>query len=652
MANVGYWALVLTLAVSLYTALLSIVGARRRDGPALESARNGALVAAGTGTVAAGILIYLLFSRDYTLKYVAEHVSDVLPVRYVLSAFWAGQEGSLLLWLWFLVLLTGSLILWKTIWAARYGPYVVATMAITQAFLALVVVVLSNPFVVLPSPPLQGRGMNPLLQNIWMVLHPPVVFVSYAVYTVPFALAIGGLAVGRLDRHWLAAVRRWAMLAWLFLGVGIVMGAWWAYLELGWGGYWGWDPVENSSLVPWLVGTALLHSLIMQERRDTFRTWNVWLIGLTFALVLFATFVTRSGVIQSVHAFGRSAIGTYFLSFIGFSLATLGVLWFRRRHRLGEGYAFKELLSRETSLLLTNLLLLGTALIVLIGTLFPALVELIQGRQAALDTGFYERTVGPLALLLTALIGVCPSLVWGVTSGRRLRRVLIVPTVGALVAGAVAFALGARELVALVSFTICGFVALSLLATFYRGAASRSARTGEILLLAFLKALGTHRRRYGAHLVHLGIVMMAFGITGSSLYQQEVQVALAPGEQIDVGAYTLRYQDLISQELPDRQRFAAVMDVSQGNRQLAMLHPEKSFHWNVEQWVTEVAVRSTLKEDLYLILAGLDNDGLASFQILINPLVAWLWVGGGMLLTGGLLAWWPASVRTQEDDPS
>ncbi len=652
MADVGYWALVLTLVVSLYTAFVSVLGARRRDGPVWESARNGAFVAAAMGTVATAILFYLMFSRDYTLKYVAEHVSDVLPNRYVLSAFWAGQEGSLLLWLWFLVLLTGSLILWKRIWTARQGPYVMATMALTQAFLALVVVLLSNPFAVLPNPPLQGRGMNPLLQNVWMVLHPPVVFMSYAAYTVPFGLAIGGLATGRLDRDWLAAVRRWAMFAWLFLGIGIVMGAWWAYLELGWGGYWGWDPVENSSLVPWLVGTGLLHSLMMQERRDTFRTWNLWLIGLTFALVLFATFVTRSGVIQSVHAFGRSAIGTYFLAFIGLSLAVLGVLWFRRRHKLGAGYAFKELLSRETSLLLTNLLLLGTALIVLVGTLFPALVELIQGRQAALDTSFYERTVGPLALVLTALIGICPSLVWGVTSGQRLGRALLVPAAGALVTGAAVFALGGRELVSLISFVICAFVALSLLATFYRGAASRSARTGEVLPLAFLKAVGSHRRRYGAHIVHLGIVLMAVGITGSSLYQEEVQVALAPGEQIGVGTYTLQYQDLVSAELPDRQRFAAVVDVSRGDRQLATLQPEKSFHWNVEQWVTEVAIRSTLKEDLYLILAGVDEGGLASFQILINPLVAWLWIGGGTLLAGGVLAWWPAPARSLEESPS
>jgi cytochrome c-type biogenesis protein CcmF len=652
MADVGYWALVLTLVVSLYTAFMSVLGGRRRNGPRWESARNGALVAAATSTIATGALFYLLFSRNYTVKYVAEHVNNVLPRLYVFSAFWAGQEGSLLLWLWFLALLTGSLILWKRIWNASLGPYVLATTAATQAFLALVVVLLSNPFAVLPNPPLQGQGMNPLLQNVWMVVHPPVVFMSYAAYTIPFALAIGGLVTGKLGQDWLASVRRWALFAWLLLGVGIVMGAWWAYLELGWGGYWGWDPVENSSLVPWLVGTALLHSLMMQERRNAFRSWNLWLIGATFALVLFATFVTRSGVIQSVHAFGRSPIGTYFLVYIGLSLATLGLLWRQRRGKLGDGYAFKELLSRETGLLLTSLLLLGTALIVLIGTLFPALVELFQGRQAALDTTFYERTVGPLMLVLTALIGICPWLAWGATSGERLRRALIFPGGGALVIGGITFALGARELVALVSFVVSAFVGLSLLKTFYQGTVNRSTRTGEAIPLALFRAVGSNRRRYGAHVVHLGIVLMAVGITGSSLYQEEVQIALAPGEQVNVGAYTLQYQDLISQELPDRQCFAAVVDVNQGDRQLATLQPEKDFHWNVEQWVTEVAIRSTPKEDLYLILSGLDENGLASFQILIEPLVVWLWIGGAMLLAGGVLAWWPAPARPQEGSPS
>ncbi|MBN1642650.1 MAG: heme lyase CcmF/NrfE family subunit [Anaerolineae bacterium] len=650
MPEVGYWSVLLTLLISVYAGGAALWGARRRDTTLLESARNAALVAGALATFAAALLVYALLTHEYTLRYVYAHVSDALPAVFTLSAFWAGSEGSLLLWMWLVALLTTGLVLWRRAWEAPRGPYLLAVMASTQAFLALVMVALSNPFATLGSAPVDGQGLNPLLQNVWMVAHPPVVFMGYAAYTVPFALAIAGLATGQMGDHWLTAVRRWSLLAWLFLGSGILMGAWWAYLELGWGGYWGWDPVENSSLVPWLTGTALLHSLMMQQRRNAYRTWNLWLVALTFAFVLFATFVTRSGVIQSVHAFGRSAIGTSFLLFIALCLIALGVLIWRRRQTLSEEYAYRSVLSREVSLLATVLLMLGAALVVLLGTLFPALAELVQGRQAALDVTFYERAVGPLALAFTALIGVCPWLAWGGTSGARLRRDLL-PALGAAAATAVVLPIaGVRAPVAVVAFAVCAFVAVSLLGTFYRGAANRARCTGEALPLAFARAMGEQHRRYGAHVVHLGIVLIALGVTGSSVYQEEVQIALAPGEEMEVQGYTLAYEDLISEELPDRQRFVAVVGVRRGDRQVVTLRPEKAFHWNIEQWVTEVATRSTFVEDLYLILAGFESDGLISLRVLINPLVIWLWIGGGMLLGGGVMAWWPSGGKEVGDD--
>lgn len=640
MADVGFWALVLTLIISLYSAVAAALGARHRSGALLESARNGAFAAAGTATAASVILIVLLLTQDVSVRYVYEHVNSHLPTAYRISAFWAGQEGSLLIWLWMVTLFTVVVVLAKQIWNEPLGPYVLTVMSVTQAFLALVLVLLSNPFKTLPTVPLDGQGLNPLLQNFWMVMHPPVIFLAYAAYTVPFALAIGGLVVGRLDKAWLARVRRWAIFAWLFLGAGILMGAYWAYLELGWGGYWGWDPVENSSLIPWLTGTALLHSLMMQERRDAFKRWNLWLIGLTFALCLFATFVTRSGVIQSVHAFGRSAIGYYFLAFIFFSLAALAAWISLRRRMLGEEYEFGILLSRETSLLLTNLILLGAALVVLIGTLFPALVELVQGRQASLDMTFYERTVGPLSLVMMAVIGICPWLAWG-RPPARLKRALLPAAAIALVTAVVLFVLGIRQPMAVLAFFVCAFVATSLLMTFYQGAVNRKSRTDEMILVAFLNSLVANRRRYGAHIVHLGIVLMAVGVTGSSLFQEELQVALDLGQEIEVDGYTLHYQDFDARSLPDRERFVAVVDVYRGGRLLATLRPEKSFHWNVEQWVTEVAIRTTPQEDVYLILAGFEESGLASLRVLINPLVLWLWIGGIALMVGGVLAWWP-----------
>ena len=641
MADVGFWALVLTLVVSAYTTVVSVMGARKRSAALLESARNGAFAAAATATVATAVLLYLLLSADLSVEYVYGHVNSYLPALYRLSAFWAGQEGSLLLWLWLTALMSVVIILWKRVWSAPFGPHVLAVMAFTQGFLAVVLVLISSPFATLPSVPAEGQGLNPLLQNIWMVIHPPVVFVAYAAYTVPFALAIGGLATRQLGKEWLQAVRRWALFAWLFLGAGILMGGYWAYLELGWGGYWAWDPVENSSLIPWLTGTALLHSLMMQRRRGEFKAWNVWLVSLTFLLCVFATFITRSGIIQSVHAFQRSAIGTYFMAFIGICLvAVIGLVSSRRRLLRGT-YTFGELLSREAGLLLTNLLFVGAALVVLLGTMFPALVELVQGQQAALDVSFYERTVGPLMQLIVVLIGICPWLAWNGVSFDRLRRQVLPPAVAAAVTVVVLLVSGIYEVFALISFAVSAFVAVSLLMVFYQGTVDRRRRTEEQIPLALWRLVTGNRRRYGAHIIHLGIVFMAVGVTGSSMYQEEVQIALSPGERMDVQGYTLEYQDLIPEELPGQQRFTAVVNVYRGDRQVATLMPKKDYHWNVEQWATEIDMRSTLKEDLYLILAGFEQDGLASFRVLLTPLVLWLWIGAIALCLGGTMCWWP-----------
>jgi cytochrome c-type biogenesis protein CcmF len=640
-ADVGFWALVLILVVSAYTTVVSVMGARKHSAALLESARNGAFAAGATATAATVILLYLLISADLSVRYVYEHVNSYLPTIYRLSALWAGQEGSLLLWLWLTALMSVVIILRKRVWAAPFGPYVLAVMAFTQGFLAVVLVLISSPFSSLPSVPAEGQGLNPLLQNVWMVIHPPVVFVGYAAYTVPFALVIGGLATRQLGKEWLQAVRRWSLFAWLFLGTGILMGAWWAYLELGWGGYWAWDPVENSSLIPWLTGTALLHSLMMQRRKDAFRAWNVWLVSLTFLLCVFATFITRSGIIQSVHAFQRSAIGTFFVAFIGLCLTALAGLVSSRRHMLRGTHTFSELLSREASMLLANLLFVSAALVVLLGTMFPALVELVQGQQAALDISFYERTVGPLMQLIIVLIGICPWLAWNGVSLDQLRSRILAPVIAAAVTVAVLLVAGVYQVFALISFAVSAFVVGSLLRVFYQGTAERRRRTGEQVHLALLRLVTGNRRRYGAHVIHLGVVFMAVGVTGSSIYQEEVQVALAPGERMDVQGYTLEYQTLIPEELPGQQRFTAVVGVYRGDRQVATLLPKKDYHWNVEQWVTEIDMRSTLREDLYLILASFEQDGLASFRVLITPLVLWLWIGGIVLCLGGAVCWWP-----------
>jgi cytochrome c-type biogenesis protein CcmF len=647
MTVVGYVALALALAISIYTAVASILGARRRSPELAGNAQKGIIAVAALVTLASLILIYLLITHDFQVQYVYQHVSTYQPTIYTLSAFWAGQEGSLLLWLWLLTIFSVLIARREESWSQELKPYTLAVLALCQTFFALLLVLASNPFATYPTRPAEGFGLNPLLENFWMIVHPPVVFIGYAAYTVPFAFAIAALITGKLGEEWIRGIRRWNLFAWLFLGLGIIMGAWWSYLELGWGGYWGWDPVENSSLIPWLVGTALLHSTMTQERRGTFKVWNIVLITLTFVLCIFATFVTRSGIIQSVHAFGLSVIGYYFLAFLAIALALPFALIFYRRRELASEGEMKSLLSREAGFLLNNLLFGGLALAVFIGTVFPTISEIMRGTQVALGPPFFERVSAPLSLALVILIGICPLLGWRQTSSGRFLRRLLYPGIMALAIAVVIFVLGVKELFALLSFTVCAFVASSILWEFLRGTMARHRSTGENYLLAFRRLITKNRRRYGGYLVHLSIVIITMGVVGSSVYQTEYQVALAKGERVTVKDYTLEYEKFEAQATPAKHRFATLVGVYRGGRRIATLFPEKNFHWNVQQWVTEVAIRTSLKEDLYVILAGLSEDGSATFEILINPLVVWLWIGGGILLLGTIVAIWPSEVKRQ-----
>ncbi len=645
MTTIGYVALALALATSVYTAIASILGARRESPGLTGGTKKGVTATAALVTLASAILLYLLLSRDFQVEYVYQHVSTYLPTIYTLSAFWAGQEGSLLLWLWLLTIFSVLIARREEDWSRELKPYALAVLAFCQALFALILVLVSNPFATSATIPAEGFGMNPLLENFWMVIHPPVVFIGYAAYTVPFAFAFAALVTGKLGEEWLRGIRRWNLFAWLFLGLGIILGAWWAYLELGWGGYWGWDPVENASLIPWLIGTAFLHSATTQEQRGIFKVWNIALVVMAFVLCIFATFVTRSGIIQSVHAFGESVIGTYFLAFLAMVLGFAFGMAFYRRRELASEREMKSLLSREAGFLLNNLLFVGLALAVLIGTVFPTISEIVRGTQVALGAAFFERVSAPLSLALVILIGVCPLLGWRQTSSRRFLRNLLYPGIIALAVGIVIFVLGITEPFALLSFTVCTFVASSILWEFLRGTMARHRSTGEDYLLAFRRLITRNRRRYGGFIVHLSMVLITVGVVGSSIYQTEYQVALAEGERVTVQDYVLEHEGFWVESSPAKHRFATPLGVYRGDRRIATLVPEKNFHWNVEQWVTEVAIRTSLKEDLYVILASIAEDGSATFQILINPLVVWLWIGGGLLLVGATVALWPESQR-------
>ncbi|NLF12636.1 MAG: heme lyase CcmF/NrfE family subunit [Anaerolineaceae bacterium] len=648
LADIGYGALWVTLAAALWAAVASVVGARGRRPELVTSARNALLATAVLSTVSSVILLVLLFRHEFVVRYVYEHVSTYLKPEYILAAFWAGLEGSQLLWLWMPALFTGVLVLRRPTWDAHLRPYAMGVLALTQAFFALLLIVLTNPFEVLPLVPVEGVSLNPLLQNFWMVIHPPIIFAAYALWTIPFAYAFAALVTGQLDATWLRGVRRWTLVAWASLGVGILVGAWWAYLELGWGGYWGWDPVENSSLIPWLVATALVHSAIIQERRDMFRAWNVFLAALTFVLTIFATFVTRSGLIQSVHAFAQSPIGYYYLAYMLLILAaTVGLMIARREELQGEGQ-LGDLLSREFVFLLTNLLFLGTAGAVLLGTLWPTFTEAVRGVASSLGPENYNRFMGPLGLLLVLLVGICPLVDWRRIDAEKLLRSLWVQALVAVVTAVLLILLGIRELWAVISFSVTAFVAATIIIQMGVGIRARMRSAGENVLVAAGRAVRNNRRRYGGQLIHFSILLIVAGITGSQAYQAEVQVALAAGESVEVEGYTLTYTDYAYRQVEEagnKIRNQAVLDVFRGGRKVATVRPERNLHSNVDGAVTEVALRSNLREDLYVVLASLEPDGLAAFQVLVNRMVVWLWIGGVVLIIGTLVAAWPGQTR-------
>ncbi len=645
MTEIGSAALLLALVFSLYTAVASYLATWRLRPELLTSARRSAGVTLALVTLAVAALLTLLLQRDYQVRYVYQHVSSSLSPLYTVSALWAGQEGSLLVWLWFVTLFAVLALRQRTAWSRELEPYALAAFGLTQAFFALLVCFVSKPFVLLPARALDGMGLNPMLENPGMVYHPPTLFLGYAAYTVPFAYAIAALVSGRLGNDWLRGMRRWNLVAWGFLGLGILLGAQWAYVELGWGGYWGWDPVENASLIPWLTGTALLHSAMIQERRGLFKVWNLLLVVGTFLLCVFATFVTRSGMVQSVHAFSRSPIGYYFLGFIGLWL--VAVLWLitARRVELRTDAMVEQVASREGTFLLNNLLFTGLAAAIMLGTLFPTLTEMLSGTQVALGRGFFDRVSGPLALAMLALLGVCPLLGWRRMGNLRL--VLPVPiAVGLGTALVLALALGIRERQALFAFGLIAFVMATVVEEFVRGMQARRKVNGERPHIALLNLFRKNRRRYGGYVVHLAVVLLALGITGEAFFKVEQQVTLERGQAADIGRYEVRFEDLVSERLPAKERHVATVGVYVGEQRIASLRPEYNFHYNVQQYVSEVAVRTTPVEDLYVAMAGVSVDGnTVTFRVLLNPLMVWLWIGGGLVLAGTAVALWPEGWR-------
>jgi cytochrome c-type biogenesis protein CcmF len=645
MADIGYITLFLALAASIYSAIAFAFGARGKHPALTGSARNGLLAVCGLVSISVAVLVYALLTHDFQIEYVASYTSRDLSLPYLLSALWAGNDGSLLFWAWLLSLFAAVVVLQKRDVGKILVPYASSIVMFTEAFFLILLLSVSNPFHKLPFAPAEGMGLNPLLENPGMIIHPPTLLVGYVAFTIPFAFAMAALLARRLGDDWLIAIRRWTLLAWLFLGIGNILGAWWAYVELGWGGYWAWDPVENAGLMPWLVATAFLHSIMMQRRRGMLKVWNMVLIILTFSLAIFGTFLTRSGILSSVHTFSESALGPFFLAFIGITLfGSLGLLYYRSEELKSEA-EMESLVSRESTFLLNNLLLVGAAFAIFLGTVFPVISETVRGVKISVGPPFFNQVNGPIFLAIILLTGICTLIGWRRASIKNLLRNFLWPLVAALILVIVLFVSGIREWYALIAFPVCGFVLSTILYEWFRGTRARHRMRAENYLKAFWGLIGTNRPRYGGYIVHIAIILIAIGVIGSSFYELEKEVTLMPGESMTIKNYTLTYENMDRYETESKLVVTATLSVYNNGILKGVLTPEKYFHRTYEQPVTEVAIRTTLLEDLYVILIGWDEDGTTAFKVLVNPLVNWIWIGGGVFLLGGLIAFWPDQRR-------
>ena len=652
MTVLGGLCLWLAFLLGVWGALAGFVGGRSGRRDLEQSARHAVFAMCAALWVAVAALEWALFHHDFNVEYVAAYTSRNLPIFYTWSALYAGQKGSLLFWASVLSLF-GSLAMLLT--ARRHRallPYVAGVVCtVATFFISVMLFAQANPFHRLAYTPLDGSGLNPQLQNPGMVFHPPMLYLGYISITVPFAFAMAALLSQRLDVDWLVAIRKWTLLSWLFLSVGICLGMWWAYVELGWGGYWAWDPVENASLLPWLTMTAFLHSVMIQEKRGMLKKWNLALIIGSWLLSIFGTFITRSGVISSVHSFTQSNVGYFFLFFLIAAATASFTVYARRLPLLTAETRLESMVSREASFLFNNLLFVGIAFSVLWGTLFPILSELVQGTKVTVGPPFFNQVNIPLGLALLALTGIGPLIAWRRASLPNLRRQFAVPvTVGGF-AALVLLVGGMRDLYALMAIALGAFVAATVVQEFARGARARHRQYGEAYALALGRLLGRNRRRYGGYIVHTGMVVLFIAFAGMA-FKTETEATLRPGESAVLKSpygwtYTFTHLGVSQYDALNRQVTAATLEVARDGKRLGVLTTEKRQHVDglgrpTFQPSTEVGIRSDLREDLYVVLAGLVNGTeQAVFRFTINPLVWWVWYGGMIVALGGLIVMWP-----------
>jgi cytochrome c-type biogenesis protein CcmF len=642
MPEFGTLCLFLALVLSGWAVIASYNGWRTGSGELVRSAERAVYAVCGLVTLAVVALEVCIFTDRFDLEYVASYSNRALPAAYKVAALWAGQSGSILFWLFILCVYAAAVVFLNRRRNRPLMPVVIATLASVSTFFLILLNFMARPFLGLSFTPVDGNGMNPQLQNPFMAIHPPCLYLGYVGLTVPFAFALAALATGRLSDIWFRTTRRFTIFAWFFLGTGILLGGWWAYVELGWGGYWAWDPVENASLIPWLTCTAFLHSVMIEERKKMLRVWNLALVIMSFLLSILGTFITRSGVISSVHSFTKSDIGPVFAGFLGLAtLVSLGLL-IHRVPELRSEHRLDSFVSRESTFLFNNLLLVGAAFAVLWGTLFPILSEAVRGVKITVGPPFFNEVMVPIALGLVTLAGICPVIAWRRASPRRLLDRLQVP-LWALAGGTVALlAAGVRDVYAIVAFALSVFVLTTTLMEFYWGARARSRVTGQGPAAALWSLVDRNKRRYGGFTVHLGFILIIIGVTGSSAFRREATATVARGESFTVGRYALRFEDMVTVDTPNHEFMGARLAVGIDGRAAGTLTPGQNFYKAGQDPSTEVAIRYSLRDDLYLILTGFNpQDGRATLKAYVNPLINWIWIGGGVLILGAWFAMLP-----------
>ncbi|UCD99082.1 MAG: heme lyase CcmF/NrfE family subunit [Chloroflexota bacterium] len=662
-ANIGYGALIITFLISLFGISAAYYGARKKDHRWIASARSAMLLTFPLVTVSALSIIYLLVTNAYEVEYVASVTSNSMPLYLKVTALWGGQAGSLVFWSWLLAAFASAVTLRKWKRDQEFLPWVIIVSLVTLAFFLSLSIFIENPFVRIwqsatgqfttgmlqpagsvPYIAADGSGLNPLLRHPGMIIHPPMLYLGFVSFVIPYAFAIAALVTGRTDDRWIRITRRWTLVAWLFLSLGLILGGRWAYDVLGWGGYWGWDPVEIAAFMPWLTGTAFLHSVMIQEKRGMLKHWNMILIILTYELVIFGTFLTRSGVLSSVHAFAQSAIGPVFFAFIGLTFIVSLSLLLRRWNELKSQTQMSSLLSREALFLLNNLLFIGILVVCFWGVLFPLISEIFTGQKVTVGPPFYERATAPLFAGLLLLMGVAPLAAWRYSSTKTLGKAIWKPFIASLVIVVIILVGGMRNWAAILGFWLCAFVSAVTLYEFWRGALARHRRSGERFPAALWHLAGRNRRRYGGYIIHLGVVLMAIGIIGIEVFQSETQGTISQGEQITLGDYSVTFNSLSVFDTADGRNVArAVMSVNKNDQFLGELYPRRDYYYESQQPMTIPGVRSSWEDDFYILLVDWQpiSTAGATFKIYHNPLVNWLWLGGFVFILGTLVAAWP-----------